>query len=193
MGVNITTWVLRAVSGDCKSSMGHVVIEPSTYNRVWRELERDENMVIVGWYHSHPNMGIFLSGTDVRNMKLFHYKPYQIAIVIDPIRNDIGVFGWQKGKLKCLGVLRWQKGKLKCLRENIIDIIIFHGDYKQYFRGRYGDSFSWERKDIILERVCISKEACDAIIKHAKQGALNEIGGYLIGKPSIIGDERDGR
>jgi len=173
---NIATWVLKAVPGDCKSTMGHVVIESSTYNSVWKEIDQDENMVIVGWYHSHPNIGIFLSGTDKRNMRLYHYKPYQIAIVIDPIQNLRGTFGWQNGKLKRLGDRS----------------IIFSGDYKKYFHGnrKYGDKFSWENENIILKKVYISKDAVNTMVDHTRQGIPYEVGGLLIGRPSIIENEQ---
>lgn len=58
---------------------------------------RDEN--IVGWYHSHPGYGCWLSGIDVATQKLNQdfQDPY-LAIVIDPIRTinqgkvEIGAF-----------------------------------------------------------------------------------------------------
>lgn len=173
--VNITTWVLKAVTGDCTSSGVHVVIEPTTYDKVWKELDQDKKMVIVGWYHSHPNLGIFLSGTDESNMKSFHYKPYQIAIVIDPIQNLRGTFAWRNGALKRLGNRS----------------IIFSGDHKNYFHKnrKYDDKFSWENENITLEKVYISKDAVKTMEDHTYQGGHYEVGGLLIGKPSIIEDE----
>lgn len=58
---------------------------------------RDEN--IVGWYHSHPGYGCWLSGIDVATQKLNQdfQDPY-LAIVIDPLRTinqgkvEIGAF-----------------------------------------------------------------------------------------------------
>lgn len=42
---------------------------------------------VVGWYHSHPNYGCWLSGIDVRTQQLQqqHQDPF-LAIVVDPIR-----------------------------------------------------------------------------------------------------------
>ena len=95
------TWVVKAVPGNCKSTRGHVVIESTTFDRAWNEMEHD-GFVIVGWYHTHPGIGIFLSGTDVNTMSLHYRKPYQIAIVIDPLRGNHGVFGWQNESSKHL-------------------------------------------------------------------------------------------
>ena len=67
IGDDSVTWVMKAVPGNCVLSRGHVVIKSTTYDRAWTEMEQDE-LIIVGWYHTHPGMGIFLSGTDVTAM-----------------------------------------------------------------------------------------------------------------------------
>lgn len=47
-----------------------------------------EPFPILGWYHSHPNYGCWLSGIDVNNQRLHqsHEDPF-LAIVIDPMRS----------------------------------------------------------------------------------------------------------
>ena len=47
---------------------------------------------IVGWYHSHPGHGIFLSGTDLNTQRLCFKQIWQIAVVYDPLRLEIGYF-----------------------------------------------------------------------------------------------------
>ncbi|HAW58845.1 MAG TPA: hypothetical protein DCX03_07515 [Bacteroidales bacterium] len=86
-------WITKSVPGDCISSRTHVIIKDTTFNRAWEELDNSE-LIIIGWYHTHPGLGIFLSSTDVKNCMNYYNKSYQIAIVIDPIKNDVGVFGW---------------------------------------------------------------------------------------------------
>jgi proteasome lid subunit RPN8/RPN11 len=47
--------------------------------------ERDEK--IVGWYHSHPNMGCFMSSTDLDTQRRYQALfPNAVALVIDPQR-----------------------------------------------------------------------------------------------------------
>jgi hypothetical protein len=46
---------------------------------------------ILGWYHSHPGMGIFLSGSDLFIHDHFFSAPWQIAVVLDPIGKQIGL------------------------------------------------------------------------------------------------------
>ncbi|RDA89588.1 hypothetical protein CP533_3313 [Ophiocordyceps camponoti-saundersi (nom. inval.)] len=57
---------------------------------------RQEN--VVGWYHSHPGYGCWLSGIDVETEALQQYQDPFVAVVIDPDRTisagkvDIGAF-----------------------------------------------------------------------------------------------------
>jgi proteasome lid subunit RPN8/RPN11 len=60
---------------------------------------------IVGWYHSHPGHGIFLSEQDLFIHTNFFSGEYQIAYVIDPVAGQEGVFGWRNGE-----VVRWYRG-----------------------------------------------------------------------------------
>jgi len=64
--------------------------------------ERDEafpGLDIVGWYHTHPDFGIFLSGHDEFIHRHFFGQPLQVAFVIDPIRQHRGFFQWRDGAL----------------------------------------------------------------------------------------------
>ncbi len=49
---------------------------------------------IVGWYHTHPGFGIFLSKHDQFIHSNFFNLPWQVAYVIDPIQGLDGFFGW---------------------------------------------------------------------------------------------------
>ena len=62
--------------------------------------DKYSDLTIVGWYHSHPDFGIFLSDRDVFIQENFFSGPGQIAHVVDPIRKTEGVFVWRGGKPK---------------------------------------------------------------------------------------------
>jgi proteasome lid subunit RPN8/RPN11 len=47
---------------------------------------------IVGWYHTHPKMGIFLSHYDTWLHSNFFTEPWQVALVIEPHKKLGGVF-----------------------------------------------------------------------------------------------------
>jgi proteasome lid subunit RPN8/RPN11 len=50
------------------------------------ELEPGE--VVVGWFHSHPDIGAFFSGTDRRTQEGFFPHPFSVGWVIDPVRRE---------------------------------------------------------------------------------------------------------
>lgn len=60
------------------------------FSKYFDKEEIDE--VIVGWFHSHPGYGCFLSSTDIETQIKYFNKPYHIAVVIDPVRKEIDVF-----------------------------------------------------------------------------------------------------
>jgi proteasome lid subunit RPN8/RPN11 len=57
------------------------------------------NQQIVGWYHSHPGFGIFLSEHDLFIHRNFFSGPAQIALVVDPVAGTEGVFFWKGGEI----------------------------------------------------------------------------------------------
>jgi len=56
-----------------------------------------EGSVVVGSYHSHPGLGVFLSSTDLNTQADVFNQDWQIALVIDPVKNDTGFFISAKG------------------------------------------------------------------------------------------------
>ncbi len=50
---------------------------------------------LVGWHHTHPGFGIFLSRHDQFIHRNFFNLPWQVALVVDPRRQELGFFQWQ--------------------------------------------------------------------------------------------------
>ena len=74
-----------------------------TWDYVHAEHERlYPNQKIVGWQHTHPNYGVFLSNYDLFIQENFFNMPFQVAYVIDPIQNIRGFFQWKNGKIEKL-------------------------------------------------------------------------------------------
>ena len=66
-----------------------------TWDYIHKELEsKHKDKKIVGWYHTHPGFGIFLSDRDQFIHQSFFNLPYQIALVYDPKSHEHGVFAW---------------------------------------------------------------------------------------------------
>jgi proteasome lid subunit RPN8/RPN11 len=58
--------------------------------------ERFRDLRIVGWFHTHPGYGIFLSSADQFIDQNYFKEPFHIAVVIDPTKTEsnLGVFVW---------------------------------------------------------------------------------------------------
>ena len=60
---------------------------------VWQESRAlAPQLKIVGWYHSHPDLGAFFSSTDRNTQHDFFRLPHQIGLVIDPFRQETACF-----------------------------------------------------------------------------------------------------
>jgi len=71
----------------------------ATWDHIHKEMdERHKDKRILGWYHTHPGFGIFLSDRDQFIHKSFFNLPYQIALVYDPKSREHGVFAWQENE-----------------------------------------------------------------------------------------------
>ncbi len=62
---------------------------------------------LVGWFHSHPGFGIFLSSPDRFIHEHFFSTPWQVAIVIDPIQQTLGVFARSETTLELTQTFHW--------------------------------------------------------------------------------------
>lgn len=52
----------------------------------------DAGFVVVGWVHSHPDLGAFFSGTDRRTQRAFFVQPWQLGLCVDPVRREAAWF-----------------------------------------------------------------------------------------------------
>ena len=62
-----------------------------------RDEEYPKNSLI-GWYHTHPGFGIFLSEMDMFIQENFFNEPFQVAVVLDTKSHEKGCFVWVGGK-----------------------------------------------------------------------------------------------
>ena len=69
-------------------------------HETWETLSREKDAVapeldIVGWYHTHPGLTVFMSSYDRFIHDNFFNRPQDVALVVDPIANDRGFFHWE--------------------------------------------------------------------------------------------------
>jgi proteasome lid subunit RPN8/RPN11 len=81
------------------SKFAEVTFTHESWAQINKEMDsRHADARIIGWYHSHPDFGIFLSDRDCFIQQHFFSGPGQVAYVIDPVRDLEGVFAWHNGK-----------------------------------------------------------------------------------------------
>lgn len=90
---------IPAISAD--EQRATLTFTQESWEHVHRVLDTEypEGEQIVGWYHSHPSFGIFLSGHDLFIHQNFFSGSSQIAVVVDPIGCTEGTFVWQDGEI----------------------------------------------------------------------------------------------
>ncbi len=109
-GVLVGTWhrdqagpfvkIVESIRGEgAETRFAEVTFTHQTWAKINAEMDsKFSKFSIVGWYHTHPDFGIFLSDRDRFIHEHFFSGPGQVAHVIDPIRKCEGVFIWRSGK-----------------------------------------------------------------------------------------------
>jgi proteasome lid subunit RPN8/RPN11 len=78
-----------------ESTKGSFKFTHDTWSAITREREQfPADLQMAGWYHTHPDWGVFLSGMDMFICDNFFNKRLDVAYVIDPCRGDRGMFQW---------------------------------------------------------------------------------------------------
>jgi proteasome lid subunit RPN8/RPN11 len=85
----------------------HVTFTQDTWEHIYKIKDKDfPEHKIVGWYHSHPGFGVFLSEHDLFIQQNFFSNPQQVAWVYDPHTDEEGCFGWIGGNIEKLSAIR---------------------------------------------------------------------------------------
>src|SRR6266446_2468028 len=92
------------ISGANAAQAGtHVTFTQDTWAHIYETKDaKYPDHRIVGWYHSHPGFGVFLSDHDTFIHKNFFSSPLQVAWVYDPHSDEEGCFGWVGQRLERL-------------------------------------------------------------------------------------------
>lgn len=77
----------------CQAGPAHLVFTHEAFAECEAAREQlDPSLAVVGWCHSHPGYGVFLSEADQFIHTQFFPLPWQVALVIDPRREELGFF-----------------------------------------------------------------------------------------------------
>ena len=83
-----------------QESRAHLTFTHACWQYMLAEQERRfPGTVVVGWYHTHPGYGLFLSGQDLYIHRGFFTLPHQVAVVVDPLAGALALFRAVNGQI----------------------------------------------------------------------------------------------
>lgn len=116
-----------------------------TFNAdAWSDLHRDRaahhpGLDIVGWFHTHPGLGVFYSADDVVVHSAAFVMPWHVGLVVDPVRDAAGLFGWVagEGKARTIAPLagfyeRLDERKESVLTWRFVQAAVWEKTYEEY-------------------------------------------------------------
>lgn len=94
--------ITSAMAGKTLSSSAfHVTISSDTWVRAREQVQQASGGdYIVGWYHTHPNMSVFMSPQDLAVHEGFFRESWQVALVIEPNSREASFFAWVEGRIR---------------------------------------------------------------------------------------------
>jgi proteasome lid subunit RPN8/RPN11 len=94
---NIFTVIVGSVPvRSSNSGVGHYTVSPEELPVARTKIP--EGLLTVGWYHSHPGHGVFLSGADLSIMESIYNLEWQTAYVFDTRSGEKGFFHGARGE-----------------------------------------------------------------------------------------------
>ena len=79
----------------------HVTLGANTWAELIQKHQKNfPDLMFVGWYHSHPGFGIYLSHMDENVHRSFFFRNWHIAYVMNGQHDTGGFFGWYNGEIK---------------------------------------------------------------------------------------------
>ena len=151
----------------CEATPTTLKFTHETWEYVYKEIEKKHNgKKIVGWIHTHPDFGIFLSEYDKFIHQNFFSEDCQIAYVVDPIQKIEGCYFWINGKIeKCKGFYIYDKTGTK---------ITVDSDKRKPETEKEKSVFSLRNILIMVLAVAVIFLTFSNIITNRKIAAINE-------------------
>lgn len=128
--------ILAAIRGEyAETKAGQVTFTHETWNHVQKVMAAEHpDLKVVGWYHSHPGYGLFLSPQDEFIHGQFFNLPWQVAFVIDPVAEEDGFFIWRQGKPQRMRHY-WVGGERKTPSTDLTALRVRMNDAVEEIRG----------------------------------------------------------
>lgn len=75
----------------------HIKFTHDSWQGIYEQFDnRNDDLKIVGWYHTHPGIGVFLSSMDRFIVENFFNASYHLSLVVDPIKEEMGIFSYRE-------------------------------------------------------------------------------------------------
>ena len=88
------------------NKLSEVTFTHETWAKIHKRMDADfSDRSIIGWYHTHPNFGIFFRDRDCFIHEHFLREPGQVAYVVDPSAEGRGIFHLVEGQACSGGAL----------------------------------------------------------------------------------------
>jgi proteasome lid subunit RPN8/RPN11 len=96
--------IRSVIEGENANNYGaQVTFTQQTWTHINQVKDREyPTDLIIGWYHTHPGFGVFLSAMDTFIQENFFNGPHMVAMVIETKQKKIGCFAWKDGKCTAL-------------------------------------------------------------------------------------------
>ncbi len=77
-----------------------VKFDPDSLEDLFTSIDENESGTVVGWYHSHPGFGCYLSDVDIKTHSEIFGDGIGFSVVIDPSDETLMVFTVEDGRSK---------------------------------------------------------------------------------------------
>ena len=95
---------LRATN--TRNEAGSITFTHDTWAALHREAAQQfPDDIVLGWQHTHPGIGVFLSPYDLFIHRHFFREPWHIALVVDPCAYEFGFFQWRREEIVDCGFI----------------------------------------------------------------------------------------
>jgi proteasome lid subunit RPN8/RPN11 len=92
----IAIHIIDAIESKLYESTGvSLTMDAGIWQRANERNKQHNDELVVGWYHSHPDLGAFFSGTDRKTQADWFSNNYSLGFVIDPVRQEEK---WYRGR-----------------------------------------------------------------------------------------------
>lgn len=153
-----------------QASHVHVKITPEASAQARHFVEQHfPGQRLVGWYHSHPDLGVFLSADDSVITQSIYNAQWHLALVLDPVRNELGLFrGPQQEQVGYL-LIRDAPKTVQAVATYNLAVELWEQGQRQEAISRF----------VGLERLVSSEDASGELGLWQERGGYRDVAAYL--------------